>query len=127
MKEGKHFVIFYTPSCDQCQKLAPTWDEFAINNTTVDISKIDCTNYRKICEEFEVEEYPTLLWIENGKRVCQYSTIIIPIFISKHTFNYNYIIIIKIFQVDQYDGSNCYEDLSLYVAEKMNPETMEKN
>lgn len=73
VKEGNHFVKFYAPWCGHCQKLAPTWDELAKsyqNDDTVVISKIDCTNYRKICGEFEVKGYPTLLWIENGKRVC---------------------------------------------------------
>lgn len=37
------------------------------------ISKIDCTQYRPICLDFEVKGYPTLLWIEDGKKIEKYS------------------------------------------------------
>lgn len=56
--------------------MAPTWDELANSleyDPTVSISKVDCTLYRSICQEFEVKGYPTLLWIEDGKKVEKYS------------------------------------------------------
>lgn len=40
---------------------------------TVSISRIDCTQYRPICQDFEVKGYPTLLWIVDGKKVEKYS------------------------------------------------------
>lgn len=40
---------------------------------TVSISKIDCTQHRSICQDFEVKGYPTLLWIVDGKKVEKYS------------------------------------------------------
>lgn len=40
---------------------------------SVSISRIDCTQYRSICQEFEVKGYPTLLWIVDGKKVEKYS------------------------------------------------------
>lgn len=58
------------------QRLAPTWEELAkelIKETGVAISKVDCTQYRSICQDFEVKGYPTLLWIEDGKKIEKYS------------------------------------------------------
>lgn len=53
------------------QILAPTWEQLAKSLTTseVNIAKIDCTIHRSICNNFEVKGYPTLIWIENGKKV----------------------------------------------------------
>lgn len=58
------------------QRLAPTWEELAselIKEPDVTISKIDCTQYRSICQDFEVKGYPTLLWIEDGKKIEKYA------------------------------------------------------
>lgn len=56
--------------------MAPVFEELARSlehETTVSIAKIDCTEYRPICKDFEVKGYPTLLWLENGKKVDKYS------------------------------------------------------
>ena len=37
------------------------------------IGKVDCTQYKSICNDFEVKGYPTLLWIQDGKKVAKYS------------------------------------------------------
>ncbi|KAM8721156.1 hypothetical protein ACLKA7_007085 [Drosophila subpalustris] len=73
---GNHFVKFFAPWCSHCQRLAPTWEELAkelIKETAATISKVDCTQYRSICQDFEVKGYPTLLWIEDGKKIEKYS------------------------------------------------------
>lgn len=76
VKSGLHFVKFYAPWCTHCQKLSPTWDKLAESlsyEEGVSISKIDCTEHRAVCQDFEVKGYPTLLWIEDGKKVEKYS------------------------------------------------------
>lgn len=73
---GKHFIKFYAPWCGHCQKLAPVWDDLfdsLEHDISVSISKIDCTKFRPICQDFEVKGYPTLLWIEDGKKVEKYA------------------------------------------------------
>lgn len=59
-----------------CQKLAPTFEELAgsfEHDTTVNIAKLDCTEHRPICKDYDIKGYPTLLWFENGKKVDKYS------------------------------------------------------
>uniref|UniRef100_A0A2M4A5E6 Putative disulfide-isomerase tiga n=1 Tax=Anopheles triannulatus TaxID=58253 RepID=A0A2M4A5E6_9DIPT len=73
---GKHFVKFYAPWCGHCTKLAPTWEELAVSlehERDIRLSKIDCTRFRPICTDFEVKGYPTLLWIEDGKKIEKYT------------------------------------------------------
>lgn len=76
MSSGYHFVKFYAPWCGHCQKLAPTWEELANslrNDNYVSISKVDCTQHRSVCGQFDIKGYPTLLWIEDGKKVDKYT------------------------------------------------------
>ncbi|XP_047349367.1 thioredoxin domain-containing protein 5 homolog [Vespa velutina] len=76
VEKGYHFIKFYAPWCGHCQKLAPTWEELANslrNDDSVSISKVDCTSFRSICEEFDIKGYPTLLWIEDGKKMYKYT------------------------------------------------------
>lgn len=72
---GEHFVKFFAPWCGHCQKMAGTWDSLAQSvgqDNSVTIGKVDCTQYRNLCNEFEVKGYPTLLWIKDGKKVEKY-------------------------------------------------------
>uniref|UniRef100_A0A182J3K1 Thioredoxin domain-containing protein n=1 Tax=Anopheles atroparvus TaxID=41427 RepID=A0A182J3K1_ANOAO len=76
ISSGKHFVKFYAPWCGHCTKLAPAWEELARSlehERDLRVSKIDCTQYRPICTDFEVKGYPTLLWIEDGKKIEKYT------------------------------------------------------
>lgn len=76
VSSGNHFVKFYAPWCGHCQKLAPTWDELAnslSHEKSVSIAKIDCTQYRGVCGQFDIKGYPTLLWIEDGKKKDKYT------------------------------------------------------
>lgn len=58
------------------QRLEATWSELANSleyDPSVSISRIDCTQHRPICKDFDVKGYPTLLWIVDGKKVEKYS------------------------------------------------------
>lgn len=75
VSSGKHFVKFYAPWCGHCQKLAPVWERLAESleyEPEVGVAKIDCTQFRSICNNFDIKGYPTLLWLEDGKRIDKY-------------------------------------------------------
>jgi len=72
---GDHFVKFYAPWCGHCQRLAPTWDNLAqsiVHDQSTTINKVDCTQHRSLCTEYEVKGYPTLLWFKDGAKVQKY-------------------------------------------------------
>ena len=72
---GSFFVKFYAPWCGHCQKLAPVWAKLAemlADNRAVNIAQIDCTTSGDMCTEFGVRGYPTLLWIQDGKKTSEY-------------------------------------------------------
>ncbi|XP_078050190.1 thioredoxin domain-containing protein pretaporter [Augochlora pura] len=76
VSSGYHFVNFYAPWCGFCRKLAPAWEELANslrNSDHVSISKVDCHQHRSVCTQFDIKGYPTLLWIEDGKKVDKYA------------------------------------------------------
>lgn len=92
VSSGKHFIKFYAPWCGHCQKLAPVWEELAQSfesDNNVGIAKVDCTQHRNVCNQFDVKGYPTLLWIEDGKKI------------------------------DKYQGVRAHENLKLYIKTKM--------
>lgn len=40
---------------------------------SVSVSRVDCTQYRPLCQEHEVKGYPSLLWFVDGKKQVKYS------------------------------------------------------
>ncbi|XP_022904221.1 thioredoxin domain-containing protein 5 homolog [Onthophagus taurus] len=100
IESGKHFIKFYAPWCGHCQKLAPTWEELAKSlefQPDVTIGKVDCTQYRSVCNQHEVKGYPTLLWFEDGKKI------------------------------QKYQGSRTHEDLKSFVGKMMGSENEVEN
>lgn len=56
--------------------MSPIWSDLADSlehDESVNIAKLDCTEFRPICKDFDVKGYPTLLWLEDGKKVDKYS------------------------------------------------------
>lgn len=85
-KEMYIFLMkFLDTTIASLQRLAPTWDILAKtfeHDKSVTIGKLDCTKYREICTEYEVKGYPTLLWIEEGKKVMEEKHFCIPRLLS---------------------------------------------
>lgn len=66
---------FYAPWCKYCKILEPTWSSLAQTNglnSAVKISKIDCTANVYACSYHNIKEYPSLLWISDGKVTAKY-------------------------------------------------------
>jgi len=67
------FIDMFAPWCVWCQRLAPTWEKFAVEikklNMPVGVAKIDCMAESDLCRDEKVMAFPTLRWYENGKQI----------------------------------------------------------
>lgn len=68
--KAKYTIVeFYTPWCGHCKKLAPVWEVFAQKvhmeprlRAHVIVSKIDCDQNGDVCQKYNVESFPTLMY-----------------------------------------------------------------
>jgi len=61
-------VEFYAPWCGHCKSLAPEWEKAAtaLKGKAL-VAKVDCTEQQELCQQFEVQGYPTLKLFRNGE------------------------------------------------------------
>ncbi|CAK1541281.1 unnamed protein product [Leptosia nina] len=70
VSNGQHFIMFFTPWCKASQKLAPVWAELAVqyaHNQYIQIGQVNCMLNEMTCKNFDIKQYPYLLWIVNGR------------------------------------------------------------
>jgi protein disulfide isomerase len=66
------FIMFHAPWCGHCKQLAPTWNSVAYHlKGKVNIGKVDCTANGRICQQMNVQGYPTLKIVQ-GKESTEY-------------------------------------------------------
>jgi len=65
---------FYTSWCPYCVKARPEWNKFKTywehkkkNNYTLLFSEIDCDKNESLASKYEVETYPSIKLIKDGK------------------------------------------------------------
>ena len=66
------FYNFNTKWCYYSKRMQPEWDKldkYYKKNKKVTIKDIDCDKNMKLCKKFNVEKYPTLIRVKNGKQV----------------------------------------------------------
>jgi hypothetical protein len=68
--------IKYLNNSFKFQKLAPVWAELAVHythNEYIQIGKVNCMESEMTCKNFDIKQYPYLLWIVNGRIVSIYT------------------------------------------------------
>ena len=75
MGSRKEIVLFHMEGCGHCEKLMPTWDVFEKNystNTHVHIGKINVTQKPEAAEQYGIESFPTIVYINDEEIVDVY-------------------------------------------------------
>jgi len=66
------FIMFHAPWCGHCKQLAPTWNSVAYHlKGEINVGKVDCTANGRICQQMNVQGYPTLKIVQ-GKESTEY-------------------------------------------------------
>ncbi|KAG0047876.1 hypothetical protein BGZ83_007141 [Gryganskiella cystojenkinii] len=75
---GTTFVKFYSPQCGHCQRLAPTWEQMAVEMRELETTKnfkfaeVNCLMEGDICDDNNVRGYPSLQLFHDGKSIQSY-------------------------------------------------------
>lgn len=67
IKEGLWIVDFYADWCGPCKMLSPIVAEFAKENDTVKVVKINIDENEELAVQYGVMSIPTLVVVENGE------------------------------------------------------------
>ncbi|VDO30271.1 unnamed protein product [Brugia timori] len=86
VKKKKHaLIIFYAPCkfkflkssrCGYCKRAKPKFFEASkilADDTRIVLGAVDCTTERSLCQEYKVEEFPTIIYLSYGKNRIDYS------------------------------------------------------
>ena len=80
-KNDKVFTLFYANWCGHCKKMKPQW-EAAANKVNaggkkkmvmVDLGDSDDAAQEQLRKDYSIRGYPTIMDVENGKQVGEYS------------------------------------------------------
>ncbi|GJP30345.1 hypothetical protein CLOM_g757 [Closterium sp. NIES-68] len=70
LKDNKHVLLeFYAPWCGHCKSLAPEYKVAAakLKEFGVVLAKVDATKYADLSEKYNVEGFPTIVFVSNGE------------------------------------------------------------
>ena len=80
VRVGKKLVWFYAPWCGHCKTMHKDWDEATLlvnrNKKTpmikINVGEKDNAKHQQISNEFNIQGFPTILGLSNGKKVSEY-------------------------------------------------------
>ncbi|GAM20669.1 hypothetical protein SAMD00019534_038440 [Acytostelium subglobosum LB1] len=71
----KTIIMFYSPNCGHCEKMKPAYAEASIiaqDNKLGDFASFDCSVERSVCEKYQVQGFPTMIYFSKGKDTYNY-------------------------------------------------------
>lgn len=74
--DGLTFVDFFAPWCSHCLKLEPIWKQLAErfdHDPRATIAKVDCTAHPELCQQKQIQAYPTLHLYRDGIQISAYN------------------------------------------------------
>ncbi|KAJ9070552.1 protein disulfide-isomerase precursor [Entomophthora muscae] len=62
-------VKFFAPWCGHCKTLAPQYETAAslLKETPLKLAEVDCTVHKSVCDEYQVQGFPTLKLFNEGE------------------------------------------------------------
>lgn len=76
LKQGPLLVKFYSHRCGFCRKLSPTWEDLATeakkSGKPWKVVKVNALNEEKIARKYNINAFPTIYYLENGKNPVLY-------------------------------------------------------
>ncbi|KAF9100669.1 hypothetical protein BGX27_000308 [Mortierella sp. AM989] len=77
--DGATFVKFYSPECTHSQKLAPVWEQIAVEHKDwkrtrgFKFAEVNCLAQGGLCEDHDIVSYPTTVLYYKGRVVTKYT------------------------------------------------------
>jgi thioredoxin 1 len=66
-------IEFFAPWCPHCQAFFPILENYAQNvNPNLPIYQVNIDVYQKLCMEYNIQGYPTLLYFSNGSLISEH-------------------------------------------------------
>uniref|UniRef100_A0A915C2V3 Thioredoxin domain-containing protein n=1 Tax=Parascaris univalens TaxID=6257 RepID=A0A915C2V3_PARUN len=75
-KKKDALVMFYAPWCQFCQRAKPFFSEAArqlADESRIVFAAVDCTSEISLCREYDIQGYPTIIYLSYGKNRVDYS------------------------------------------------------
>ncbi|GJJ07807.1 hypothetical protein Clacol_002012 [Clathrus columnatus] len=68
INDGPIFVKFFAPWCGHCKKLAPIWNQFALEmKGRVTVAEVNCDEQKALCKMQGIKGYPTIFFYQHGR------------------------------------------------------------
>jgi thioredoxin-like negative regulator of GroEL len=67
-KKKSMFILFYAPWCGFSQRFLPIFEKCALG-TTRQCYRMMVDDFPSLCDRYQIEVYPTVIFFENGKPV----------------------------------------------------------
>ncbi|OMJ15743.1 Thioredoxin domain-containing protein 5, partial [Smittium culicis] len=78
VSSGTWFIKFYSPRCGYSKKLAPIWSALSTDlfenakKNGIRFGEVDCLANSNVCDDQNVDGYPTLFIYNRGKQIEEY-------------------------------------------------------